>query len=212
MTSKTRGKLITLEGVEGAGKSSQVAYIQELVEQSGYSVLTTREPGGTPLAEDIRRVLLNGESMPVMTELLLMFAARSSHYQDKIEPALASGVWVICDRFIDASYAYQGAGRGIENHHIEALEAMTLLGAKPDLVCLFDLDVELGFKRTERRGEQNRFDLEDVAFMQRVRDAYLDRMTADPERYALIDAALNMPEVSLQLNPVIEKLLRVAHV
>ena len=207
MTTALKGRLISLEGVEGAGKSSQVSYIQQLVEAAGHTAITTREPGGTPLAEAIRNVLLNGDSMPKMTELLLMFAARNSHYVEKIKPALEAGKWVICDRFVDASYAYQGAGRGVAAEEIETLEKMVLRGVKPDLVCVFDLDVELGFSRTESRGDQNRFDLEDVAFMQRVRETYLNRLSSEPGRYALIDAAQDMQSVSLQLEPIIKKLI-----
>lgn len=208
MSTTAKGKLITLEGVEGAGKSSQLSHIKAMVESAGHSVITTREPGGTPLAESIRDVLLNGDNMPEMTELLLMFAARSSHFSEKIAPALETGQWVICDRFVDASYAYQGAGRGIAKELIASLESMILGDVKPDLVCLFDIDVELGFSRTERRGEQNRFDLEDVAFMQRVRDAYLERLASAPQRYALIDAAKDMQSVSQQLQKAIQPLLR----
>ena len=134
MTAKRAGKLITLEGVEGAGKSSQIAHIQELLTAAGIDSITTREPGGTPLAEAIRAVLLDGDAMPAETELLLMFAARSAHVTEKIRPALQMGTWVICDRFIDASYAYQGAGRGTASAQIQSLENMTLNGLRPDPV------------------------------------------------------------------------------
>ena len=201
------GKLITLEGVEGAGKSSQVPHLKMLLETAGKTVLTTREPGGTPLAEAIRSVLLDGDDMPAMTELLLMFAARSSHYCEKIKPALTAGTWVICDRFIDASYAYQGAARGIDDRHIQALEQMTLEGKQADLTLIFDIPVELGFERTRSRGQQNRFDQENVAFMQKVRDAYRTRAALAPNRYRIIDASQDMSSVKTQLNEVFAKLL-----
>lgn len=206
------GKLITLEGVEGAGKSTQVSTIKAAIEALGHSVLVTREPGGTTLAEAIRGLLLDGGSMPEMTELLLMFAARHSHCAEKIEPALAAGEWVICDRFVDASYAYQGAGRGIEDVHIKALEDMVLRGREPDLVLVFDLPVELGLVRTQKRGDENRFEREDVAFMNRVREAYLRRARTEPHRYIVVDASQDEASVSTTVHAsIIEKFKQHGH-
>ncbi len=190
------GQFITLEGVEGAGKSSQIDCIRTLIESAGHEVITTREPGGTKLAEAIRALLLDGDDMPAMTELLLMFAARSSHVEERIRPAIESGQWVICDRFVDASYAYQGAGRGIDAQVVNALEGMTLKGLAPDLTLIFDLPVEVGFERTRLRGQQNRFDHEETAFMNRIRDAYKYRAAKHPERYRVIDASAPMKDVS----------------
>lgn len=206
-TAITSGRLITLEGVEGAGKSSQIEGIRECIEAVGHTVMTTREPGGTDLAEAIRKVLLDGEDMPALTELLLMFAARSSHFIDKIRPALARGEWVVCDRFIDASYAYQAAGRGLSEQYVQSLESMTLEDRKPDLVLLFDLDVEVGLQRARSRGEENRFDKEDISFMQRVRDAYLGRAKAEPDRYKILRAEASMEQVSADVTRVMTEFL-----
>lgn len=193
------GRLITLEGVEGAGKSSQMPAIEACLQELGIATVLTREPGGTALAEQIRSILVDGEDMPAMSELLLMFAARCSHVEDKIRPALKAGQWVVCDRFVDASYAYQGAGRGIDMEHLHALEAMTLGGLKPDHVFLFDLPVETGLQRVTQRGESNRFDAAGVEFMQRVRNCYLQRAEAEPARYTRIDASEEFATVSARI-------------
>ncbi|MDX1496260.1 MAG: dTMP kinase [Salinisphaeraceae bacterium] len=200
-------RFITLEGVEGAGKSSQLPLIQSWLEKRGRSVITTREPGGTALAESIRSVLVDGEDMPPMSELLLMFAARCSHLEDKIRPALDEGNWVICDRFIDASYAYQGAGRGLGEDTVAKLEAMTLQGLQPDQVFIFDIPVQAGLERVATRGESNRFDVAGIDFMEKVRACYLQRAAAAPGRYTVIDASQDMQAVTAQVQHALEKLL-----
>ncbi|MES1945084.1 dTMP kinase [Salinisphaera sp. PC39] len=192
-----RGRFIALEGVEGAGKSSQIGFLRDLITAAGHDVTVTREPGGTPLAEAIRGVLLadHGEPMPPMTELLLMFAARAAHCRQRIEPALTRGEWVLCDRFVDASYAYQGAARGLGEEAVATLERLALDGLKPDRVLIFDLPVAQGLERTRGRAERNRFDDEAEAFHERVRAAYLERAAAEPDRYRVIDASGSVDEV-----------------
>lgn len=196
-----RGRFIALEGVEGAGKSSQVGFLRDLLAAAGHDVVVTREPGGTPLAEAIRGVLLadHGEPMPPMTELLLMFAARAAHCRQRIEPALARGDWVLCDRFVDASYAYQGAARGLGEDAVATLERLALDGLRPDRVLIFDLPVAQGLERTRGRVERNRFDDETEAFHERVRAAYLERAAAEPDRYRVIDASGTVDEVRARL-------------
>lgn len=203
------GKFITLEGGEGAGKSSNVEFLRGLVADAGHAVITTREPGGTALAESIRDVLLaeRDVAMPDMTELLLMFAARSAHLAEKIKPALAANTWVICDRFTDASYAYQGAARGMGDAPIAALEQLVQGALRPDRVLLFDLPVATGLARTQTRGTDNRFDHEHVAFHEQVRAAYLARAGAQPQRYSLIDAAATPAQVQAQLRGALASLL-----
>ena len=203
------GKFITLEGGEGAGKSTSVAYLRDLISESGHQVITTREPGGTDMAEAIREVLLadHGSAMPAMTELLLMFAARSAHIAQRIRPALAAGTWVVCDRFTDASYAYQGSARGMGAKPIELLEELVQGDLRPDLVLLFDLPVEVGLARTQTRGTGNRFDSEELAFHEQVRAAYLERARAQPQRYAVIDAQVEPEHVQAQLQSVLAPLL-----
>ncbi|MDT0635978.1 dTMP kinase [Spectribacter hydrogenoxidans] len=203
------GCFITLEGTEGAGKSSAVPIIRNLLEQAGQRVVVTREPGGTPLAEAIRGVLLadHGEPMPAMSELLLMFAARASHLRDCIEPALAAGAWVICDRFTDASYAYQGAARGLGSDAVATLEQLVQGERRPDRVLWFDLPVEVGIERVNGRGASNRFDRELQAFHEQVRQAYAARAEADPDRYRRVDAAAPSEAVADQIRRLIGALL-----
>ena len=200
-----RGRLITLEGGEGAGKSTQALHIADWLRARGRTVLTTREPGGSPLAEAIRGLVLGdwAEGVSARTELLLMFAARAAHLAARIEPALARGEDVVCDRFVDASWAYQGAGRGIESRHLAALEDLVLSDLRPDLTLVFDLDPALGLARAKGRGAVNRFEAETLAFMARVRQAYLDRAAAQPARYAVIDATPAQGQVSLDVERVL---------
>lgn len=201
-----RGRLITLEGVEGAGKSSQTGFVRDCLAAAGHDVRLTREPGGTPVGEAIRGVLLadHGAPMPPMTELLLMFAARAAHCRELIEPALARGEWVVCDRFTDASYAYQGAARGLGAEAVATLEALALDGRRPDRVILFDLPVADGLARARARGHGNRFDDETLEFHERVRAAYLERAAADPGHYRVIDAARPVAGVQEQLRAALE--------
>ncbi|MEE4251523.1 MAG: dTMP kinase [Alcanivoracaceae bacterium] len=196
-----RGRFITFEGGEGAGKSSNVQLAAGFLRERGAEVVVTREPGGTPLAEDIRKLLLapRDEVMQADTELLLMFAARAQHIGALIRPALQRGAWVLSDRFVDASYAYQGGGRGLSMERIAALEALVLGGLKPDLTLLFDVPVEVGLARAGRRGDLDRIEQEDMAFFQRIRDTYLQRAAAEPQRFQVVDAAAPLPQVQAQL-------------
>lgn len=200
------GRLIVLEGIEGAGKSSQVGFVRDCLIAAGRTVRVTREPGGTPVGEAIRDVLLAGydDPMPPMTELLLMFAARAAHCRQLIEPALARGEWVVCDRFTDASYAYQGAARGLGNEAVATLETLALDGRRPDRVLVFDLPAADGLARARARGHGNRFDEETLEFHERVRSAYLERAAAEPGRYRIIDAGQSVEEVCRRIRTALE--------
>lgn len=202
------GLFITLEGPEGAGKSTNRDYLAELLGASGREVVLTREPGGTPLAERIREILLApaAEPMAVDTELLLMFAARAQHLAQVVRPALARGALVLCDRFVDATYAYQGGGRGIPVERIATLEAFVLGDLQPDLTLVFDLPVEIGLARAARRGALDRFEQEQRAFFEAVRQTYLDRAQAVPARYRLIDASRSLAEVQAELRALVATL------
>ncbi|MES2488473.1 MAG: dTMP kinase [Pseudomonadota bacterium] len=202
----TRGRFITLEGGEGAGKSTNARFIKAWLEQRGREVVMTREPGGSPLAEAIRGVVLASwsEGMPPLTEALLMFAARSAHLQATVLPALEAGKDVICDRFVDSSYAYQGAGNGFSLSKLQALEEMVLGDFRPDLTIVFDLDPSAGLQRARSRGDVNRFEDETVAFMQRVREAFLQRAKAEPARYAILNAENELETVQADLSKILE--------
>jgi len=206
---KARGRFITLEGGEGAGKSTNLEYIQRRLEAADVPVQVTREPGGTPLGETMREVLLNPEhaAMSSDAELLLMFAARAQHLHHVILPALEKGSWVLCDRFTDATYAYQGGGRGIATGRIRVLEDWLQQGFQPDMTLLFDLPVELGMKRAGKRGALDRFEQEQKVFFEQVREAYLDRARQDPGRFRIIDASQKLLAVQKQLDNVIEELV-----
>ena len=183
-----QGKFVTFEGIDGAGKSSHIAGIAEFLRARGLTVVSTREPGGTPLGEKLRELLLH-ESMHLETEALLMFAARREHLAQVIEPALARGEWVICDRFSDATYAYQGGGRGLDKRKLAQLEEWVHGHRQPDLTLLFDLSPEIATQRiAAQTRELDRFEQERADFHQRVRLAYLERAAAAPQRIALIDA------------------------
>jgi len=197
----SEGLFLTLEGGEGAGKSTAARFLADHYRSQGREVVLTREPGGSPLAEAIRGLVLASwdEGVSATAEVLLMFAARAAHLQATIRPALARGAVVICDRFVDASWAYQGAGRGVPADQLAQLEAMVLDGLKPQRTLLFDLPPELGLARAKGRGDNNRFEAEALDFQRRVRQAYLDRARAAPQRYALIDASRELPEVQSQL-------------
>jgi len=206
---KARGRFITLEGGEGAGKSTNLDYIQRRLEAADVLVQVTREPGGTPLGETMREVLLNPEhaAMSSDAELLLMFAARAQHLHQVILPALEKGSWVLCDRFTDATYAYQGGGRGIDAGRIRVLEDWLQQGFQPDMTLLLDLPIELGMKRAGKRGALDRFEQEQKVFFQEVREAYLDRARQDPERFRIIDAGQELAAVQQQLDKVIDELI-----
>jgi dTMP kinase len=203
-----RGKFITLEGIEGAGKSTQAGYIADRIRTAGHAVEQTREPGGTPLAEAIRGLLLAdaARGMPDTAELLLMFAARAAHLGQRILPALRAGTWMVCDRFTDASYAYQSAGRGLPERHVTALERVVQGRLRPDLVLIFDLPVEEGMRRARSRGDGNRFEDEQLAFFTRVRQCYLERAARDTTRYVVIDAAQPVSAVQQQIRQALERL------
>ncbi|WP_123713340.1 dTMP kinase [Sinobacterium caligoides] len=192
---------ITVEGGEGVGKTTNVAFIRQFLQHHEINHLHTREPGGTPLAEELREILLatRDESVGEMAELLMVFAARAQHLQQKILPALSSGKTVLCDRFTDATYAYQGCGRGLSIERIEQLEAMVQAGMQPDLTILLDLPVETGMARARARGELDRFESEHLAFFERVRAGYLARAAAEPERFSIIDASQDIASVQLQI-------------
>ena len=202
-----KGRLITLEGSEGAGKSSLMRIMREWLEQQGERVLTCREPGGTPTGEAIRRILLDRKRTGMLphTELLLMFASRAQLVAEVILPAMEAGKTVICDRFADASYAYQGGGRGLADNEIENLERMVLGQLQPDLTILLDVPVKLGLKRARRTGKPDRFESEQQAFFERVRKAYLRRAQLYPERIVVIDAAVKQAVVSRQVRAVLEQ-------
>jgi dTMP kinase len=204
------GKFITVEGGEGAGKSTNLSFIQQLLEAAGKEVVFTREPGGTPLGEEIRELLLGHkhDGMSDDTELLLMFAARAEHLARKIKPALASGSWVLCDRFTDATYAYQGGGRGIAHDHIAVLEQWVQGELRPDLTLLLDLPVETGLERAGKRSAPDRFESQASQFFNAVRQGYLDIAAAEPERVKLIDASQSLEEVQAQIEAVITEFLK----
>jgi dTMP kinase len=197
----TPGRLIVLEGGEGAGKSTHAQSIKTWLEQRGRKVVLTREPGGSPLAEAIRGLVLGDwpEGIDATTEALLIFAARAAHLHALIQPALAQGRDVVCDRFVDASYAYQGAARGLGESAVAGLENLTLGRLRPDLVLLLDIDPQLGLQRAKRRGGENRFESETLEFMRKVRVEYLRRAQSEPARYAVIDAAAPREEVASAL-------------
>ncbi|MEZ5492032.1 MAG: dTMP kinase [Gammaproteobacteria bacterium] len=201
-------KFITIEGVEGVGKSTNIAFIKEFLEQRKINLLVTREPGGTELAEQIRDLLLqeHAEAMNPTAELLLMFAARAQHLQNKILPALARGCWVLCDRFTDATYAYQGGGRQLDVNRISLLEQLVQGDLRPDLTIILDLDPETGLSRASERGELDRFEKEKLEFFQRVRRTYLQRAAAEPERCIVIDAGQPLESVKSATLSVVEML------
>jgi dTMP kinase len=198
---KKKGRFITLEGVEGAGKTTQLAVVRHCLEEKGIEVVTTREPGGSPIGERIRTLLLDPdcEGMATDTELLLMFAARAEHIAQKIRPALEQGIWVLCDRFTDATYAYQGGGRGVGTERIAFLEDYVQGSLRPDLTLLFDLPVASGLSRAGKRSAPDRFESEAEGFFEAVRAAYLAIAESHPERVRLIDAAKPLPLVSDQV-------------
>lgn len=204
---KFGGRFITLEGGEGAGKSTNLEYVRRHLEQAGCDVMVTREPGGTALGERIRTLLLDPDSeIHADTELLLMFAARAQHLQEKVFPALERGMWVLCDRFTDATYAYQGGGRGLDERRIEVLEQWVQSEFKPDMTLLFDIPVEAGLERAGRRGQLDRFEQERETFFNSVRETYLDRASNDPVRFRVIDASRELAAVQLQLDAIIAEL------
>lgn len=207
--SAQRGRFIVLEGGEGAGKSTQLPRLTEWFEQRGRRVLSTREPGGTAEAERIRDLLLTSPagSIDRVTESLLVFAARSLHLRQRVLPALASGCDVISDRFVDASYAYQGAGRGVAAERLSALEDWVCADLRPDLVLVFDIDPAAGRARAAARSAADRFEQEDLAFAERVRQCYLERAQREPARYAVLDAAKDPDALWTEIAGILEERL-----
>ena len=199
------GCFVTVEGGEGAGKTTQLAFMRAYLEQAGCRVTLTREPGGTPLGEDIRALLLGHrhDGMALATETLLMFAARAEHLERVIRPALTVGHWVLCDRFTDATYAYQGGGRGLPPERIAILEDWTQGELRPDLTLVFDLPVEMGLERAGRRGEADRFEREETAFFERIRAVYLDRARRNPDRYRIVDAGRPVETVRAEVETIL---------
>lgn len=196
------GQFITLEGTEGAGKSTNLAFIQSWLTEQGIEHIVTREPGGTEIGEAIREVLLNKDfsAMQDETELLLMFAARAQHLQEKILPAIEAGKWVISDRFTDATYAYQGAARGMDFERIAVIESWVQQGFQPSTTFVFDLSVEIGMARVRSRGgEIDRFEQEKHDFFEKVRSAYLKRAQMSPSRYEVLDASQSLESVQVAI-------------
>lgn len=205
----SRGQFITFEGTEGVGKSTQLANAADTLKALGVDYIVTREPGGTPMAESIRELLLapRGEPVNDMTELLLMFAARAQHLHTRILPELEAGRWVLCDRFTDATFAYQGGGRGVPAERIAQLENLVQGSFRPDQVILLDAPVETGMTRARHRGELDRFEQEAVAFFERIRQTYLERAAADPGRYHIVDAAQPLEAVSRDVTSLVQGLV-----
>ena len=209
MTSEKAGMFITLEGGEGAGKSTNLVYIKEKLQAAGKTVIITREPGGSEPGEKIRELLLDPEiaGMHPDTELLLMFAARAEHIDKVIKPELAAGHIILCDRFTDATYAYQGGGRGVDKQRIEMLENFVQGDFRPDLTILFDLPIETGLGRAGKRGKLDRFEQEQQHFFENVRQSYLQRAEAEPDRFRVIDAAQDLSAVQQALEIIISEIL-----
>ena len=204
-----QGKFITVEGSEGVGKSSNLAYIEDYLRNAGINIVRTREPGGTPLGEAVRELLLDAHQTAMCddTELLLMFAARAQHLAEVIRPALAAGQWVLCDRFTDATYAYQGGGRGVPMERIRVLEEWVQGELRPDHTLLLDMPVAAGLERAGARSEPDRFEQEQHTFFERVRETYLARAHAEPGRIHVIDASPALDKVQAHIATVLQQIL-----
>ena len=202
-----RGLFITIEGGEGVGKSTNIEFIKTTLEAQGIQCIVTREPGGTPLAEEIREVLIKNreERVASETELLLMFAARAQHLHQKILPALEAGTWVISDRFTDATYAYQSGGRGVAAEKVALLENFVQGDVRPNLTLLLDAPIEVGMARAKNRGALDRFEEEESAFFNNVRNNYLERAKADAGRFKIIDATQTLELVQTDIKDVLQK-------
>ena len=202
-----QARFISLEGGEGVGKTTNLTFVEQYLRGHGLEVIRTREPGGTPLGEKVRSLLLDSTHMDSRAELLLVFAARTQHIADVIRPALDAGHWVLCDRFTDASYAYQGGGRGIESSVIGFLERWVQQGVQPDLTLLLDAPPAVGLARARNRGTADRFELEQLSFFENVRQAYLDRAAAQPQRIKRVDASASLEEVQNELARQLDHLI-----
>jgi len=207
MLNNQAGRFLTVEGGEGVGKSTNIAFIKDWLEARKIALTVTREPGGTAMGEKIRELLLTKSDEPVdeNAELLMIFAARAQHLRQVISPALAKGQWVLCDRFTDATYAYQGGGRGLSFEKIATLETLVQGDLRPDLTLILDVPVEVGLERIAKRGELDRFEEEKIEFFEKVRQTYLERAKVNPERYVLIDASLDLVSVQQQLKDQLQQ-------
>ena len=205
-----KARFITIEGGEGAGKTTALGFIENYLRKAGVPLIVTREPGGTFLGEQLREILLDPKQNAICreAELLMMFAARAQHLQHVIYPALEQGSWVLCDRFTDASYAYQGAGRDMGAQRIAGLESWLQGDFRPDCVFLLDIEPQLGMQRVAQRGDKDRFELEEQGFFQRVRQAYRERAQQFPERYRVIDAGQSLAQVQAQLSEQLQQLVQ----
>ena len=203
------GKFITLEGIEGVGKSTNLQFVAEYLADRGRRVLTTREPGGTPVGERLRELLLDSEpgTVPDTCELLMMFAARAAHLEKVIRPALGEGIWVVCDRFTDATYAYQGGGRGFPDENIDLLKSLVQREFAPDLTILLDASIDVSEARRAERGHRDRFESEEIEFFRRVRAKYLQIAEQEPGRVVTVDASRNLAQVQEALRSVLEIML-----
>lgn len=207
VSSSRRGRFITVEGQDGAGKTTNLDRIERIVRAAGYRVVRTREPGGTPLGDEIRQLVLHrGDlAMDAMAELLLIFAARAQHLSAVIRPALAAGTWVLCDRFTDATYAYQGGGRGVDERRIAELEQSVQGDLRPDLTLLFDIDSATGAERADGRGDQDRFESEEESFRNRIRQTYLSRARSEPDRVRVVDASRDLGRVGQEVELIMNQ-------
>ena len=209
--SNTRGKFITVEGQDGAGKSTNIAFVHQLLEQRGIDVLLTREPGGTKLGEELRRLILDGHeyNIDATAELLLIFAARAQHLKETITPALNQGSWVLCDRFTDATFAYQGGGRGLPMGHVQQLQTLVQAGLQPDLTLLLDVDINTGLSRARQRAahQPDRFEGEQILFKTRVRKTYLQLAEQHADRIQVVDASVDIAQVQHQIQCIIDTYL-----
>ena len=203
------GKFIVIEGGEGGGKTTNLRFIEKYLRAQGIDLVLTREPGGTPLAEEVRALLLTNRSEPVsaMAELLMIFAARAQHLERCIKPALEQGQWVLCDRFTDATFAYQGGGRGVSDENIETLVELVHPKLWPDLTVLLDVPVEIGRERARARGELDRFEIEKLSFYHAVRDKYLARLAQQPGRFGLVNAGEPLEDVQHQIAAILERFM-----
>lgn len=205
-----KGKFLTIEGVEGVGKSTNLHSIEQILKTENIDFIATREPGGTLIAEKIRTLLLehHEEKLCELSELLLVFAARAQHIETVIKPALEKGIWVLCDRFTDATYAYQGGGRGLSASAISQLENLSQGSLRPDFTLILDLDPEIGLARAKNRGELDRFEVEKMGFFQKVRAAYIEISKREPERCKVVDASRSISAVSNDVSEYLMTFIR----
>lgn len=203
-----KGCFITIEGIEGVGKTTNIEFVKSWLEQHNIQYISTREPGGTKLGEQLRELLLHGDDVCINAELLMMFASRAQHLEEVIKPAIAQGKWVICDRFTDSTYAYQGGGREMNIQTIAQLEALVHGDFQPDATLLLDAPVEIGRARAAKRGAADRIEAEDLSFFNRVRDMFLTRAKAW-DRFTVIDATQPLDAVQADIQQSLERLIKV---